>query len=731
MNRSLFSCALLAAAGIAQVPAPAGSDRLPAAAPVRVDAWPFDHVLHDAPGDGRLWAAGSTWKASFGREGFTYVPALPGAPRNFPVQLRLAGVRVGGQAVPLHTNVMPVRDGDRIVFDRGAVQEVYDLRVAEVEQTFVVDTALAGDVDVDIAVVSELGEDPTRPGIQFANTFGEVRYGDAFLVRDGDKLAIDSWHAGSTIRLRAPAALRGDGPVIIDPILSTAPVTTSAGALTSPDVAYDATNERYLMVWESVFSELDHDVFTLMLDAQGNPIPGSGAPVDITSTYVEHPRVANSNQADRFLVVVAILNASSGQQWIFGRTRDAFGAMAMQPAVLFSDASTGGSNYLCEVGGDPGTGPGDHDWLVVWANSLSGTTARIQGRIVKNDGQPRTLSVIPIQSVQDQRNWDVQVSRSNGNGVVTQPMWWVVYGRSTPQTAGDIHGRSVDCNGVVGTEQPFETSASDDKRPHVSSPAMLPDRTGFMLTWERTGSAMGRVLRHDPNGWLVFQTWDLGWSFGAARHLPRVDSDGLRFAFTSTAAINNTSLEGLNHARTFAYDGSDLAQQGPSQGLPGFTSQTRIVALAASGGTTGRYGIAYLKYESGFQRPMFTRFAGQSAGEETNVLPTACGSATIAVTGSTALGSTLSFTLSNYGNDIPAFGFGGANVNAVPICPTCSLGLRLDLPILVIPGAAVSIAIPPALALIGETYAMQGLAVGSGTCFGSLLFTDTVRFTIR
>ena len=45
----------------------------------------WDRVLHDDPGDGALWAAGRTYKASFDRNGLTYIPFFgPNSPKNSP-----------------------------------------------------------------------------------------------------------------------------------------------------------------------------------------------------------------------------------------------------------------------------------------------------------------------------------------------------------------------------------------------------------------------------------------------------------------------------------------------------------------------------------------------------------------------------------------------------------------------------------------------------------------------
>jgi hypothetical protein len=57
-------------------------------------------VLFADAADGRTWASGDTYKAAFGRDGFTYVPFLgSAAPRNYPVQFALDRVMVAGRPV--------------------------------------------------------------------------------------------------------------------------------------------------------------------------------------------------------------------------------------------------------------------------------------------------------------------------------------------------------------------------------------------------------------------------------------------------------------------------------------------------------------------------------------------------------------------------------------------------------------------------------------------------------
>ena len=59
MKNSLLSCVLLATAGLAQVPLSLAADPQVDANSFQHRAWSIDRVVHDEPGDGRLWACGS------------------------------------------------------------------------------------------------------------------------------------------------------------------------------------------------------------------------------------------------------------------------------------------------------------------------------------------------------------------------------------------------------------------------------------------------------------------------------------------------------------------------------------------------------------------------------------------------------------------------------------------------------------------------------------------------
>ena len=720
---ALLGCACFATATLAQVPVSTSAAQLPAFAR-SAGAMPLAHVLHDATPDGALWAVGATWKASFDRGGFTYVPRLTDAPHDCPVAFRVAAVTVGGESLPFATDAAPRRIGDRIVFDRGCLQEVYDLSLDGVEQTFVVDSARRGDVDIELAIATDLVEDATRPGLQFACAFGAVSYSDAFVVCDGARTPIATDCAGSTLRLRVPAELRGDGPVVVDPVLGTQTASSTGQAL-QPDVAFDVTNGRYLLTWEFAFSSTDHDVFCQLFDAAGLPIADTTTVIDASTANATWPRVANLDAADRFLVAFTYADPANGnRRMAFGRTRDAGGATDVGPYVLFSDPALPGENSGVDVGADSGTGPGNHDWLVVWVNAATISDSNIHGRTVLANGQPRDPNVLLIEFAGTQFNANVQVSRGNGNGYVDHPQWLVVYSRYFGATVAEVHCRTVDPDGVVGAELPLDTG-NRALYPQVSSPLRADDRAAFLVTYRRESPAVARavVVRFDT-AWHGSNFFDLTQQFGVQPDWSRPESDGARFVLAS----KNFFAQQVD-LRTLAWTGANLVEQDLVSTTS--TDPTEVASCRTSGGAAGFYAIALLGNAPNGGLPRLARYGGYAQGAQIDVRATGCNGLAIGSTSSAVLGATMQFDLSNYGAAFPAFAFGGAAIVPIPICPTCALGLRLDLPIDVRLGDALAIAIPNHPALVGEAFGVQGVAVGGGTCLGGLGLSDTVQFTIR
>jgi hypothetical protein len=78
-----------------------------------------------------------------------------------------------------------------------------------------------------------------------------------------------------------------------------------------PSVAYDSAHDRYLVVWSYAYSSTDHDIYGRYIpwDGPSPSLPYFG--IDATSDNSDKPRVAYGSLSDRFLVVWRVLGASS------------------------------------------------------------------------------------------------------------------------------------------------------------------------------------------------------------------------------------------------------------------------------------------------------------------------------------------------------------------------------------------------------------------------------------
>ncbi|HEX5051853.1 MAG TPA: hypothetical protein VFZ65_08785 [Planctomycetota bacterium] len=688
-------------------------------------------VLFDRPGDGRLWAATPKYKASFGVEGFVYVPFFGSqAPRPFPVHFVLRAVRVGGEPLALGV-AEAVQNERRVSFDRGAVREVYDLGVDEVEQTFVVDSTIAGDVDIDVDAVTELAADTTYDGIRFGNEFGHVVYEQAWVRAGGGRHAVSTARDGNHLHIRVPASLRGDGPLIVDPIIhhSIDQLGIFPYAFGQPDIAYDATYDRFLVAWHVVHSASDYDVYSDMFAGNGALLPNALQALDVSTTSHANPRVADLAAVDQFLVVMQRFEA--GRWQIYGRKRLASLMPVATTTFAISDPTTVGDCVNPDIGGDPSASPAANSWLVVWERQLSASDSDIHGRIVRSDIGP-SGSTILIQNSSGTIHSRPSVSQSNGNGLATAARWLVVYQFRFSATDEDVFGAALAQNGTITTSNiAIDTSSASDKVPTVSSPNTTAAGGDplFLVTYQRQNSliapdaARARLL----SGSLVNQIApvDLSAAFGLGPFSVSAECDGTRFA-----VINGTAT-GIGVA-TLAYTGSSLVLHEATQPFTGSPQSPRLCSKRSGGGTANDYGIVYVDPTGAPVSGSIgvDLYEGRQPGSGATSRPLACSGLGLTWTGRPYLGESMTMTLGNVGADIPGFAFGNTVPASPAFCASCLLGYDPASQILSL-GTTLTIAIPPIASLVGYVATVQGFALGSGPCLLSLRFSDTCDFIVR
>ncbi len=443
---------------------------LPASLPEGALAAASRGLLIDEPGDGRTWARGAQWKASFGPEGMTYIPFFGSdAPQNYPVAFDLTEVRVGGEPLSMTARARS-RAGQTVELERGSLREVYHLRQESVEQTFVFEDLTARqEVVLEVSVKTELHRAATDSGFTFSNELGEVRYGKAIaLDAKGQTLELHQELTDGGLRIVVPEHFVSAAtfPITVDPIVSTLAVTADNRRQVDVDVAYEANNELYQIVYSQVQSALDFDVISVNYDVAQNLLLTASS-IDITSASWGSPKNASCYDEEQFLCV-SVVGILVGSEKIWGRTRDAdTGARGPQ----FEISGFGATNV--DVGGKGNDVGSSYDYIVVWqeADTIN-QDFDIVLQAVTGDS---TLMGSPLPVDGDSTDLDRRPSISKSSG---QPgtsnfenEYLIVWEREISPTNHNIRGQVVRYTGAMAaSSNQFNVyTFSDALEPDVSS----------------------------------------------------------------------------------------------------------------------------------------------------------------------------------------------------------------------------------------------------------------------
>jgi len=693
-----------------------------------------DRVRYSVEPDGRTWASGATYKASFGRDGFAYLPFLGrSAPKNYPVRFALEAVRIGDVALPCAKDAAPVRRGDRVEFVRGAVREVYDLSPRAVEQTFVVEDDRAGDLVVELRVTTELREDATRPGLQFVHQLGGVDYGTAYVV-DGDrKTEVAAEFAGDTLTLVVPQHLRPRGAVVVDPVISTSYVSFATQDFDEPDVAYDASSDHYLVVWQREFSATDCDVWCEMRDGSGAYVPGSALAIENGDAHLSKPRVANLAAYHDFLVVAELFQSAypPGQQYsVWGRTVDAASPFTLGTFRAYSGTEAGDKRDP-DVGGD-GNGvyvpPTLPCWTIAYTRELSSTDHDILVRQVHGGGTPVAGSIF-VENSANTIYRDVEISQASGIRPADERRWVLVYSYKFSSSDWDVYGAVLDRAGLlVQPSAALDRSSASHRNPAVSSPThRVAGPAAFGVTFEDGGNVAdlrGMVV----NSMLqtVVPVTNLSNLLGAGTTFyARIETDGCRFvvAYASSQPAYVATLGVVN--------GAFVVHEPPQVVRPGTDAYAaNLTSRGITGGTDTGYALVFADHAPAPDRIVFATYDGHAAGG-TSIRPTGCGGLGIAATGEPLLGRTLQVNLTG-GNGFPTGMLLGVPGPAVALCTGCSMGVSLSGALVNLPNRTqLDLPIPCVHVFVGRTVAVQGYGVGGGSCFGTVRLGDTLDVTIE
>jgi len=425
-------------------------------------------VLVTEPGDGHVWVRGRDYRASFGEEGFTFLPVFGKAsPQEYPVGFSMRRATVGGESLSLGVGAVAQRDG-QVTLTHPSLREVYHLDLDGVEQTFVFDSLPGvGELVVELAVGSELAVLDRADGLFFVHpTLGHVVYGDAFVLdATGARQAIPRTWTGDGIEFRVPAAFLANAvlPLTIDPRVTSFSSGFGAQDDDRPDMCYDGGQNQYWVVWEEYTSATNSDCYLTSFTGAGTQ--GTSFPVEITSDSWITPKVAYHFGANRLLVVAEEDAAGSGSiqgQLVNASTRALIGAQFQISTCCFRKLhpDVGGNNWDSVV---------NSYFCVVWAFENSTTDRDVQYRIVDWDGSFVT-NVTTVESSADD-TIHTTISETHGDAELFGDYWTIAWTRATNAGFGSIEARRVVWSGstTLGAGNFVVDSATNCSWPTVTS----------------------------------------------------------------------------------------------------------------------------------------------------------------------------------------------------------------------------------------------------------------------
>ncbi|MFB0536813.1 MAG: PKD domain-containing protein, partial [Anaerolineae bacterium] len=401
---------------------------------------------------------------------------------------RLSAVRSGRQiyftAEPIGTEPRLSSDNQVVRYQRPhGIREEYVAGEKGVEQVFVLREPL--ELDGDLEIVGQVDSElegvlvSSREGVVFPAREGRmaIRYGRA-LVYDsaGREEMAELRLEGEALSIVVPRPWLAAAvyPVTVDPPIEGGNfgIGSASGMEPRPDVAYNSTNQEFLVVWQDTSGLYGRRVRydgTLL----GNQITifPLGGPQNLAVAY-------NSTR-NEYLVVYG--GYSQGVSAIGGQRLSATGSLLGMYIVI---------SYISQIyqhDPDVAYDPVQDRYLVVWERR-EGTGADdpydIYGKLVSATGSPGSDIAICVRGESQQEDARVAYNSASGQYLV---VW---------RDVGDVYGRRVNSDGApVGSSFGIETNPYPQKGPAV---ACSGGSEGCLVVWYENDDAIyGRLVSNE------------------------------------------------------------------------------------------------------------------------------------------------------------------------------------------------------------------------------------------
>lgn len=683
--------------------APAAQNPPPFAAP------PQRAVLHAATPDGTQWALGSTYKAAFASNGVGLLPRLgPRATTSPWLRFGAPILELAGTPVALDAAAPALRDGDRIRYERGALVERWDLGASALEHSFELAAPLGpGAASIRIPLDGPYTHRDVDDGLAFdAPQFGGLRYGDVLLRdADGRELATASRLEAGAIVLDLPEAFLASAhyPLLVDPIVNAFGVDTSSALDDDPELAYNAANDVWLVVYTETVTGADRDIVSRRYRGNGTFLDEVG--VELSSDDTVTPDVANNVANGRFMIVWA---RTGGVSRIQGRTRES-GSTAQGSEEDLSGITINGTEP--RIGGSTSTAY--FSYLLAWksSSSLPGLGG-VRTAVISLIGTASNEELVYHPSFGDIESVEINEASDHGG------RWMVVFTESETFSSDQrLLGALVD---VSGNQVGGEFTLQDFVTPPPLFPSVAGDGTTFFTVWERDiggsdSDIFGRRAEFTGAGVTLGALTNLSQREGATPGVDQIDpaiaGDGTRIAY----AYRERGAGGANFD-VFVSSVSDAA--GPDYAEihvpvavhPVDDRQPALASKYGGGGADGAYAGAWTRANSGNPNVHGYLYGDAGAGG-VSVVQTGCGGffePLLFLTGAPIVGAHVQVLL--VGSGTPLLVLGHVAALPLPLCPTsggCQLGA---FPLIQTFGTnSKTFQIPNDATLSGQTAALQGV----------------------
>jgi hypothetical protein len=505
MRHPILRLAFLIPCLLALASAPARGQQPDAAAPLP--------AVVTARSDGTVTATGPDYHVHATSGGVVFL-ALPGeATANAAtvqpasLQFTLASVRCGEKelfagpvtAAPIAASATQIR-----YEHTPTLTEVYDLRADGAEQSFVLARRPAGHGHLVVrgAITTQLPlASYSDDGVRYEQNGRGVAFGAVTGIDANGASVRGSIRAGADfVEWVLPASFveHAAYPLVLDPLLGSAfsIASTSGTDDVQPNVAYDTSSDRYLVVWNLVQSSTVAEVRGQFLGGNGSLL-GSSFVIESDGRLATRPLVVNINASNRFLVAfrrsVAVgIGFDAG--WHVRAVTAADGSMSARvvfeptPAISFEPFPD-----ECAMAGDLRSlaGGSDQAALVVlrrdaFSSPIPGQSSgeRLYTRKIQvpTSGDPIVGSSQPLLETSDQLQ-DLAITSHGG----TAGRWLIVYGRALPlaTTLTTIWAQSVDEDGQpCGGANALQLSLAGVGKPTAATK----DGSHFAVAWQDDGT---------------------------------------------------------------------------------------------------------------------------------------------------------------------------------------------------------------------------------------------------